>query len=73
MSAPQTQMAVDLQVQADIYSAVLATAGSRDWITGIVSQGYYLPAQLQDASTSIYGKPAEDVLWYWFSKLTGKS
>ncbi len=72
MQAPQFTDPVDLQVQADIYSSILATAGQRDWITGIVSRGFYLPAELQDASTSIYGKPASDVLGYWYAKLLGR-
>jgi Carboxypeptidase regulatory-like domain/Glycoside Hydrolase Family 113 len=62
---------VDLQVQADIYEAMLEAVNSRSFISGLISRGYYPPATLQDKSTSIHGKPAADLLWYWFPRLTG--
>lgn len=61
------QQIVDLQLQADIYNVFLSSVNDREWISGVVSQGYYPPAAIQDASTSINGKPASDVLWYWYS------
>lgn len=63
---------VDLQEQVDIYSAALNAVNNREWITGFVSRGFFYPAALQDASSSIHGKPASDVLWYWFPKLLGQ-
>jgi hypothetical protein len=66
-----TQAAVDLQAQMDIYQALLAAVNDRAWIGGFVSRGYYPPAALQDASASVHGKPAADVLWYWFSRFQG--
>jgi len=62
---------VDLQAQANIYEALLEAVNSRPFIAGIVSRGYYPPATLQDKSASIHGKPAADLLWYWFPRLTG--
>lgn len=67
---PEVQ--VDLQEQADIYNAAFNAMISRPWINGVVSVGYYPPAALQDASASIHGKPAADVLWYWFPKIIGQ-
>ena len=60
---------LDLKAQADIYNAILVAINQRSWVSGIVSRGYYPPASLQDASSSIHGKPAADVLWFWFPKL----
>lgn len=60
---------LDLQRQVDIYNAVLAVVNQHDWISGFVSRGYYPPAALQDKSRSINGKPAFDVLWYWYSRI----
>ena len=60
---------LDLKAQADIYNAVLVAINQRNWVNGFVSRGYYPPASLQDKSSSIHGKPAADVLWYWFPKL----
>ncbi len=60
---------VDLQAQVDIYNAMFASINQRSWISGIVSRGYYPPAALQDKSESIHGKPAADVVWYWYPRL----
>lgn len=64
-------VSLNLQAQADVYEAVLSALNTRAWISGIVSRGYYPPAMLQDKSASIHGKPAADLLWYWFPRLTG--
>jgi hypothetical protein len=65
------EITLDLQEQVDIYNAAMNAITSRPWITGFVSRGYYPPAALQDTSPSIHGKPAGDVLWYWFPKILG--
>jgi hypothetical protein len=62
---------VNLQLQVDIYQAMLGAVDARPWIAGFVSRGYYLPAVLQDASASIHGKPAADLLWYWYPRFQG--
>ncbi len=62
---------VNLQAQADIYQALLTAVNDRAWISGFVSRGYYPPVVLQDASASIHGKPASDVLWYWYPRFLG--
>jgi hypothetical protein len=63
---------VNLQQQADIYNAAFNAILGRPWIQGLISRGYYPPAALKDTSASIHGKPAADVLWYWFPKLLGQ-
>jgi hypothetical protein len=62
---------VNLQEQVDIYNAAFAAINDREWISGVVSRGFYPPVALQDVSSSVHGKPAMDVLWYWFPRLTG--
>lgn len=62
---------LDLQQQFDIYDAVFSTVNARTWVSGLVSRGYYAPVALQDKSASIHGKPAADLLWYWFPRLLG--
>lgn len=63
---------VDLQEQVDIYNSTLNAINDRGWIDGFVSRGFFFPAALQDSSSSVHGKPASDVLWYWFPKLLGQ-
>lgn len=62
---------VDLDVQATAYNALLLAVNDRDWIGGVVSDGYFPPLALQDASLSVHGKPAEQVLWAWFRHWRG--
>lgn len=75
LDQPNTQtynVPVDLQVQYEIYESFLSAINHREWIDGVVSRAYYPPAALQDASSSIHGKPSSAVLWYWYPRLTGK-
>lgn len=65
------QAAVNLQAQADIYQALMSAVNERPWVGGVVSRGYFPPAVLHDASASVHGKPAADVLWYWYGRFLG--
>lgn len=62
---------LDLQQQFDIYDAMFNAVNARSWVSGFVSRGYFAPVALQDKSASIHGKPAADLLWYWFPRLLG--
>jgi len=66
-----TQAPVNLQAQTDLYQALLMAVNERAWVGGFVSRGYYPPVVLQDASVSVHGKPAADLLWYWYPRLLG--
>ena len=59
----------DMQTQVDCYQRLLAAANGRDWISGFVSLGYYPAAALRDASPSVHGKPAEDLLKAWYPEM----
>jgi len=61
-----------LQLQADIYEAMLTAVNERQWVSGFISRGYYPPTILQDKSASVHGKRAADILWYWYPRLLGK-
>ena len=73
LNAPNNpgSVSLDLQAQSNIYEGMLNAINTRSWIAGVVSRGYYPPAMLQDKSASVHGKPAADLLWYWFPRLTG--
>jgi hypothetical protein len=74
LSPPNPDIAsvtLDLQAQSDVYEAMLNAINARPWVAGIVSRGYYPPTTLQDKSASVHGKPAADLLWYWFPRLLG--
>ncbi len=67
----RAELNLNLQLQADIYEALLAAVNTRPWVSGVVSRGYYPPTLLQDKSASIHGKQAGDVLWYWYQRFLG--
>jgi hypothetical protein len=68
---PSIQPQTDLQVQANLYAAVLEAITFQDWIGGVVSQGWYPPLELHDSSASIHGKPTQNLLAEWFRLLLG--
>ncbi len=62
---------VDLLAQAQALNALLLEATIRDQIQGFFVRGYNPSVILHDKSASIYGKPGRDVVWYWYSRLSG--
>lgn len=60
------QVAVNLDTQTNAYNALFLAVNDRDWLAGLIAEGFFPAAPLQDASPSIYGKPAAEVLRYWF-------
>ena len=70
-NADLTTVNIDLQQQFDIYDAMFNAINARSWVSGIVSRGYYPPVALRDKSASVHGKPAADLLWFWFPRLLG--
>ncbi len=66
-----SNVSLDMGQQFDIYDALLNAINARSWVSGIVSRGYFPPVALQDKSASVHGKPAADLLWYWFPRLLG--
>jgi len=58
----------DTQRQALAYEALLEAVNARPWIGGVVSADFYPPAQLQDPSASVHGKPASQYLGWWFGQ-----
>jgi hypothetical protein len=59
----------NLQTQTELYNAVLSSVVTRAWITGVISRGLAMDSASTDASSSVHGKPAADVLWYWFEQM----
>ncbi len=64
-----SSLTIDLNEQADIYIAILDTIIDRDWVTGVVSQGYNPAVIVKDVSISARGKPAMDVLSYYYNEI----
>ena len=61
---------IDVRGQAEIYNAILQAVSTNDWLTGVFSVGFYPPVKIADQSLSVYGKPAADVTWFWFSNFS---
>lgn len=60
-----------LDEQAEIYNAAMEVINQNPWIAGVVASGYYPAAAIEDKSISIRGKPALDVVWFWFDRFRG--
>lgn len=63
---------VDLVEQANAFNAVLLGVYPRPEISGVFARRYHPAAALQDLSASVNGKPARDVLWYWYSRMLAR-
>ncbi len=66
VSTPNIDLSVDLDLQATLYNAFSVASISKNWISGLITRGYYPFIPLNDLGSSIYGKPSYDVLWFWF-------
>lgn len=64
---------VSLELQAKIYNAAVLSTMTRDWINGFIARGFFPYAELQDGSSTIYRKPASEILWFWFHYLLSKT
>ncbi len=63
------EISVNLEEQVLIYNATLPILANQEWINGIAIKGYDPTMIKLDGTSSIAGKPAFDVIWYWFSGL----
>jgi hypothetical protein len=62
---------VDLQEQAWVINAMLLEAHDRPEVRGLFARGYDPLVAVQDEGISVFGKPAGEVLWFWFARLSG--
>jgi hypothetical protein len=68
---PEPDLTLDLSEQSDALNAVILAAYARDQIQGFYARRYYPPVALHDKSASVNGKPAGQMLAYWYSLITG--
>lgn len=66
---PDPDLIVDLGEQTDALNAVLLAAYAREGIHGFYARRYYPPVALHDKSASVHGKPAGQMLGYWYPRL----
>jgi len=66
LSSTSGSFSADMETQAKVYNAAAVASFSRPWISGFISRGYYPYLKMQDTGSSIYGKPAFDILWFWY-------
>jgi hypothetical protein len=60
---------VNFEEQSLIYNAIMPILASRAWITDIAIRGYDPVVVIHDGTSSINGKPAMDVIRYWFTNM----
>jgi hypothetical protein len=64
-------LTIDMGIQAQAYHAIMSVISLNEWINGVVTHGYYPPTDIHDKSTSIHGKPTEEILKAWFERILG--
>lgn len=64
-----SDLSLDLEEQARSINAILLAMLSHEEIHGFYVGRYNPAVALQDKSASVHGKPAADVLWYWYPRL----
>jgi hypothetical protein len=69
---PEPDLALDLPEQSDALNAVILAAYAREEIQGFYARRFYPPVSLHDKSASVNGKPAGQMLGYWYSEITGR-
>ncbi|MBI9049549.1 MAG: hypothetical protein JEZ00_09020 [Anaerolineaceae bacterium] len=56
--------------QASLYQLVFEEINAQSWIGGVISSNFDPTIRLQDQSNSVFGKPAMEIIKYWYPKLT---
>jgi len=69
---PDPDLAVDLEEQSQALNAVILAAYARETVQGFYARRYYPPVALHDKSASVNGKPASQMLAYWFTRISGR-
>ncbi len=64
---------IDLLSQVNIYHAAFNAINETEWINGVISQDYNPQVAIMDLSSSVRGKPAIGVFWYWFPRMLGNT
>ena len=62
----------DLDAQRILINAAALAVNDQPWVSGLIAYNNLLPSRLEDPSPSLRGKPAADVLAFWFSLWTQK-
>jgi hypothetical protein len=68
-AAGATELGVDLDEQAEAINAVLLASADHPEIAGFYVRRYFPLLPLADKSASVHGKPAGEVLRFWFERL----
>lgn len=55
------------QAQVSFFNLSLKSIITQEWVDGIIINDYYPWLATNDMPTSIYAKPAMDVVWYWYA------
>ncbi len=66
------ELPVDSNIQAQAINAMLLEAYARSGVSGFFVRRYDPTVALRDKSASVNGKPARDVLWYWYPRIVAR-
>jgi len=62
---------IDLLTQVEMYNAAFGAINDLEWVRGVISLEYNPQVAIMDFSSSVRGKPAIGVFWYWYPRMLG--
>ena len=62
---------IDLLTQVEMYNAAFGAINDLEWVKGVISLEYNPQVAIMDFSSSVRGKPAIGVFWYWYPRMLG--
>ena len=71
LATVRNTFSVDFASQVELIHAAFSAINKTSWINGIISHGYNPQVAIMDHSSSVRGKPAIGVFWYWYPRLQG--
>lgn len=69
---PSPTLSLDFEEQTTAFNAVLAEAYNRSEVAGFYARGFNPLVALQDKSASLNGKPAANLLRFWYLRIRGQ-
>jgi hypothetical protein len=59
---------IDLNQQLAVYKMIFRLVNQNTAFSGIVSRGFTPSGPQMDSTSSVYGKPASALIWYWYPR-----
>ena len=62
---------IPAEKQDELYKAIFEQINQQSWVSGVISSGFNPTIRVDDVSNSVFGKPAMQLISYWYPKYLG--